>query len=259
MLKQSVRYLFLLFKSLGTIPALYYILQRLRCLLLNLQHPYFLRSREADHPLLCRANSSDIIAFNQIFVYREYSRLDQLGDVDLVIDCGANVGYSSAYFLTRFPNCHLVAVEPSPTNFPMLERNLAAYQDRALMLNAAIWSHPTGLAVSKDLYRDGREWSFQVRECNPGEVPTIQAVDISSLLKISKRERISILKMDIEGAEAVVFSHNFVEWIDLVDAIVIELHDDTSYGKSSDIFHQACKDRFSISHFGELTICRRLA
>ena len=226
---------------------------------MNLHNPYFLRSRDAKYPLLCRPNSSDIEVFNQIFVQREYSCVDGLSDVDLVIDCGANVGYSSAYFLTRFPNCHLISIEPSPSNFNMLEKNLVYYRDRVQTLQTALWSHPANLVISENKYRDGREWSYQVRECNNKETPALRAVDIATLINEFKRERISILKMDIEGAEAVVFSANIDSWIDHVDTMLIEIHDDTQFGKSSDIVYEACKDSFSLSRFGELTVCTSLA
>lgn len=62
--------------------------------------------------------------------------------------------------------------------------------------------------------------------------------------------------MDIEGAEAIVFSAHYENWLHLVDNIAIELHDDTSFGIASDIFHQACKGRFQFSSSGELIIAR---
>jgi hypothetical protein len=42
--------------------------------------------------------SSDLHVFRQIFVEREYGCLDDLADVRLIIDCGANAGYSSGSF-----------------------------------------------------------------------------------------------------------------------------------------------------------------
>jgi len=69
-----------------------------------------------------RRGTSDLSAFNQIFVQREYACLDDLVGVDLIVDCGAYVGYSSAYFLTQFPNSNIVAIEPDPENFSLLKK-----------------------------------------------------------------------------------------------------------------------------------------
>jgi hypothetical protein len=57
----------------------------------------------AIHRLWARTRSSDLHVFSQIFVEREYECLN-LFDGDLILDLGANVGYSSAYFLSRYPN-----------------------------------------------------------------------------------------------------------------------------------------------------------
>jgi FkbM family methyltransferase len=120
--------------------------------------------------------------FHQIFIEEEYSPLLDLKDVGLAIDCGANVGYSSAYFLSRFPDCRVIAVEPDPDNFAMLEQNLRAYDRRVTLVRARIWPQDVPLSILKGSYRDGREWSEQVRPCLPGESSDINGVTIGSLL-----------------------------------------------------------------------------
>lgn len=77
-------------------------------------------------PLRCRAGTSDQGVFNQIFVQRACQCLDDVASADLIVDCGANVGYSSAYFLSRFPGATVIAVEPDAQNFAALEWNLQA-------------------------------------------------------------------------------------------------------------------------------------
>jgi FkbM family methyltransferase len=189
----------------------------------------------------------------------EYGALCDLSDVRLVIDCGANVGYSSAFFLSQFSSCHLIAVEPDPGNFTMLNRNLLAYGERVTLVRAGIWSHSTPLALSRGRFRDGREWSVQVRTCEPNEETHLQGVGIESLLATSGFDRISLLKIDIEGAEAVLFRDN-VGWLDRVDTIAIELHDDSEFGKATDVFYAAIRGRgFEVYHSGETTICRHPA
>src|SRR6476469_2925625 len=71
-------------------------------------------ARTSKYPLLARGGSSDGQVFHQIFVEREYRCIDHLTDVRTIIDAGANVGYSSAYFLTRWPRAKVIALEPDP-------------------------------------------------------------------------------------------------------------------------------------------------
>jgi hypothetical protein len=64
------------------------------------------------------------------------------------------------------------------------------------------------------------------------------------------------LKVDIGGAEAIVFGEN-TACRDKVEAIAIELHDDSSFGGGTGAFNAAIQGRgFGISRSGELTICR---
>jgi hypothetical protein len=99
------------------------------------------------------------------------------------------------------------------------------------------------------------DWARQVRECGPGE-SGFEAIDIKTLLARSALPRISLLKMDIEGAEAVVFGRNFESWIDKVDNIAIELHADSPFGDAHKAFFSALKGRdLQIKEAGELTLC----
>jgi FkbM family methyltransferase len=186
--------------------------------------------------------------------------MDDLPGVGLIIDCGANVGCTSAYFLTRFPNCQIIAIEPDPSNFAMLQRNMADYGERVKLVHAGVWSRSAPLVLATEPYGDGGEWSKQVRPCRADEKADFKGVGLDSLLADSGFDRISLLKMDVEGAEAVIFSENVESWLGKVDAIAIELHDDSSFGKASDVFFSAISgQKFQISRSRELTICRRRA
>ena len=130
---------------------------------------YRVRAESSDWPLQVRANTSDRQALCLIHLDREYALLDDLENVRLIVDCGANVGYASAYFLSRFPQSRLIAVEPDDRNFEMLRHNMQPYGDRVTLHRAGIWSHPADLVVCRNSYRDGKDWSTQVRECREGE------------------------------------------------------------------------------------------
>ncbi len=185
--------------------------------------PYRLYSRYTKFPVWCRPGTSDIVMYGEIICHRAFRCLDGVRDAELILDCGANAGYSSAYFLSRYPGATVIAVEPDPDNFELLQRNLSPYVGRYQAINSAIWSHPTGVVLSEDSLGLGNECARTVRPVRAGEHPTMTTLDIGTILDRSGYERISILKMDIEGAERIVFNSNCEHWLSRVDNMVIDL------------------------------------
>src|SRR5262245_51635214 len=106
--------------ALGPRVAFQYMIQRRRRS--KSDAVFRIHPRSSMYPLFGRRSSSDVEVFHQVFIEREYKCLDDLSDVGLIIDCGANVGYSSAYFLSKHPTSRIIAVEPDPDNFAMLRR-----------------------------------------------------------------------------------------------------------------------------------------
>jgi FkbM family methyltransferase len=216
------------------------------------------RPHQALHPLQIRLRgSSDIAVFHQIFICQEYSCLRELKEPSLVLDLGANVGFSAAYFLSAFPTTRVVVVEPDERNLEMCKVNLAPYGDRVMFLHGAVWSRPTILRLSKGTFGDGLEWATQVTESieEDGTSAGVQAWDVGSLIEISGGATVDLLKVDIEGAELTVFGASVGSWLHKVRNICIELH-----GKDcEEVFFDALQDfDYDLEYSDELTICRNL-
>lgn len=214
-----------------------------------------LRTKDAQYPLYARDGTSDLEVFEQIFVKKEYSPLTDIASPRLIIDCGAYVGYSTIYFLNKFPNVKVIAVEPDSANFAVSEKNLVRYGDRVQLFNSGIWCRKVGLVVVRGKYLDGREWATQVRECTAGEEPDVFATDIMSLIKKAGVSGVDLLKIDIEGSERVLFADGCDEWLDQVRNIVIELHDEQC---RSVFFHALSRYNYDLSRSGELIVCKNL-
>jgi FkbM family methyltransferase len=209
-----------------------------------------LTSKALAHPVIARKNTSDLAVFHQILVEREYECLDRVRDASLIVDCGANVGYSSAYFLSRYPRAKVIAIEPDPENFAALEANLAPYGSRCRIIEAAIWSRPEPLRLKKSSTA-GEEWASSVEPGITQNAATVQAITIPALFNGTPFRRISILKIDIEGAELELLDDD-TSWLDLADNIVIELHSDEARQK---FLKEAAARAFHISNNRELTCC----
>ena len=183
------------------------------------------RPRGYGFPVYLRAHTSDVFVFDQVFYREEYAPLNRVRDPRMIIDCGANIGCTSAYLLGRFPNSRLVAVEPDSGNIKLCRTNLRPFGDRARSVQAGVWPRDGLLRIERGGFRDGREWSFQVRECAVGEEAEVGAVSISTLLLQEGVKRIDILKVDVEGAERLLFSDGCDEWLDRTDCLAVETHD----------------------------------
>ena len=86
----------------------------------------------------------------------------------------------------------------------------------------------------------------------------VPAFSVADVLERTGVTRVSILKLDVEGAEAEIFSRGTESWLELVETFVVELHEDTPFGSASAAFRGAL-DRFGMrySTSGELTIAER--
>jgi FkbM family methyltransferase len=215
---------------------------------------YAVRPRGIKQKVWLRAGSSDASTLKQIFVNREYEPI-VLDDPRLIIDCGANVGYSAVYFLNRFPRARVVAVEPDPANMSLCGTNLEPYSDRVVLVPGAVWSQTTNLVLQRGSYRDGREWTSQVRTAMPGEQGTIRAFDISGLIELGGGGLVDLLKIDIERSEIELFSRSCETWLSRVKNLCIELHD----RECIRLFMNAMEGYdFELSRSGELHLCQNI-
>jgi len=214
------------------------------------------RPRRFRYPLNVRLRgSSDIDVFCQIFLEQEYFALRHLKSVSFILDLGANVGFASAYFLNCFPESRILAVEPDEGNVEMCRTNLEPYGERAQVLHGAVWSHNTRLSLSRGAFRDGREWATQVFLPSGGHSGEVEAWDISSLIDLSSSGCVDLLKIDIEGAELVVFGETAKTWLHRVRNLCIELHGDDCRAM---FFNALAGFDYELDQSGELTICKNL-
>jgi len=171
------------------------------------QAAYDLRRLDRKPPQHRRA---DILSFLE----REQART---GKRPLIVDAGANIGATSIFFLSEFPTCRVVAIEPDGANFELMRRNLEGAD--ADCMRAAVASRP-GRARIVDPGEGN--WGLRTEISDHGAVACVTMSDI--LQYYAATHFPFIAKIDIEGAEADLFSAN-VEWVERMPIIAVELHD----------------------------------
>ena len=140
--------------------------------------------------------------------------------IPLIVDLGANTGYSALYFQMTWPDARVVAVEPEPENFELLARNVRANKNIDT-LQAAVASRAGKLHIA-----DPTVPKNAIRTAADGTGAEVAAVTMDSLVERYRAQGCEpvIAKLDIEGAEGELFSAN-LDWIDQFPLISVELHD----------------------------------
>ena len=169
-------------------------------------------------PISIRPGTSDILAFNQIFLNQQ-NPLNFLPNASVIIDGGANIGFFTLQVKHKYPRANIYCIEPDPENFTILQKNVSGYAG-IQCLQVGLWNRDTRLKVF-DKFGKGK-WAMVVEEDLEGGVP---ALSIDSLMSQNGLERIDILKLDIETSEKFLFASNYEKWLPKTKVILIEFHD----------------------------------
>lgn len=133
--------------------------------------------------------------YNEIFRQNIY---DFEADNPTIVDCGANIGMASAYWLSKFPKAKIVCVEPDPDLFRLLKINLSQFKESEItFMNKALWSSGD---LKLKFGRYGNDAGSLFSESQ--DIIEVESLCLSSIL--DNYEKIDFLKLDIEGAETEV-------------------------------------------------------
>jgi FkbM family methyltransferase len=138
--------------------------------------------------------------------------------VNVILDCGANIGLTSLFFASRYPKACIYSIEPNERNFELLKYNTAD-NPRIIPIHGAVVGHH---CASVRLTTDRPSWANSITDHGGGiEVP---AFTVDQIFDHHRLSRIDLLKVDIEGAEEEMFSNS--EFLRRVGFVIIELHND---------------------------------
>ena len=170
----------------------------------------------------------------------------------LIIDAGANVGYVTIALAKKYPGCRILAIEPDRDNYQVLEQNTAEIPQVQTLLGA-LWSKSGTLCVTNP---EAKSVSFQVAPSGDGE--SVQAFSVSDLMELTGENSVSLLKLDIEGAEFEVFQSHTDIWFKKVKTMMVELHERYAPGLNS-LFNELLSSRpHERGHHDEYEIIRFL-
>ncbi len=184
------------------------------------------------HPFYYRRNEAHCGAIIQNCIRMEYDR--HLGNYRpaTILDAGAYIGDLTAWWGSKWPQTKICALEPDSRNYDFAARNLRPYGDKIELLHGALWNKECFLTLA------GSETGTSVHE-NASATQQVRAYTIPEIMSRNGWDRISILKMDIEGAEYAVLDENCTSWLGAVDWILLEYHGGGSREKVEAILAKA--------------------
>lgn len=153
--------------------------------------------------------------------------IELVKDSPLIIDVGSHIGLSILYFKKKFPKSKIIAFEPNPNVFPLLEENII--QNGLIGVEV----HDVGLGLKEGkrlLYIDSSDSNaFSTSSFHPnawnGKQKTLPIkVRVKKLSKYLNT-KCDLLKMDVEGAELEILQE-LVESrkIEFIQNLVFEYH-----------------------------------
>lgn len=194
-----------------------------------------------------RPGTSDLAVWNQVVGMQHYAPVARVVgtaaafEVETILDLGANIGLTAAYFGALYPKARILAVEPDPESFRLLKRNTKSLGTRVSAQQAAFWTRHEPLRWMSKRFRDGREWARAVEVTgNRGE--SIDVITPAEALAHLEVQRADLAKVDIEGAEAAFLAteEDTEALLGVADVFVIELHlESVDPLKAATAFHRA--------------------
>lgn len=131
--------------------------------------------------------------------------LDLLRPGGVAIDIGANIGVWSLLAAERQPDARIHAFEPVPEVAAHCRRHLAINKLDTIVLNVAAVAAEDGVAPFYAIRTANTGASSLIARRSPADEIAVPVVTLDSYVERARLERVDVLKVDVEGAERLVF------------------------------------------------------
>jgi len=200
-----------------------------------------------EYNLIERPQSSDSDVFYQIFVDENY-KYETDFEPEVILDFGANTGYSAIYFATRYPSAAIYCLESDEENYKVLCENTKNYPNIKCMHGALYGKDCQMRVVDNGL----GAWGMSVCENADGSGAGVWGYTFENLLDLwgVRNKTLDIVKIDIEGSEKEVFETE-CGWLNQTRLMFIETHDRFRTGCSNSVLKKVLEYDFSLQVRGD--------
>lgn len=187
-------------------------------------------------PMYCRKVPGDREVMGEVIMRDRYGieSLDNKGvSPDLVIDVGANIGSFSALALKYWSQAEVMAFEPHPLSFGLLNQNMRGYEGSTTLNLSAVVGRDlpnSFLQISSEAATDFPQ-CWDLNQSSKKEIPDpmsqgfchCNTVHINDILRPLAGKK-TLLKLDCEGSEFYIIDGISEENLKKVDVLLMEIH-----------------------------------
>jgi len=171
--------------------------------------------------------------YDEIWVKQIY-KFETDNNSALIIDCGANVGLSVIYWKYLYPESRIIAFEPDPKIFQLLQSNISEFDYKNIELQqAAVWISNGELLFLPD----GSVGGKLVNQVDNDRLIKVRTIQLLEYLN----QPVEVLKIDIEGAEFEVLQ-DCATSLGNVNKIFLEYHGSASKPQNLQIVLQILQE-----------------
>lgn len=194
-----------------------------------------------------------LFLFREIFLsYDYYFKVNK--NSPKIIDCGANIGMSILFFKKVYPDCEILAFEPNPSAFSLLQKNVSVNNLKNVTLFNFGLSDNEGTIEFYLGKEKGSLIGSILRERGGENVLRIKTCKLSNFIL---DKHYDLIKIDVEGAEWKIIQELCKSnLLNSSDKYIIEYHhrinhESSIFSKFISVFEEHQFDYNLRSHFVE--------
>ena len=167
----------------------------------------------------------------------------------IIVDAGGYIGTSAIALKQIYPKAKIIVIEPSQHNLAILKKNLDGLSNIRIVYGALIGGSQKTITLNN---RGTSEWGYTIVSKpldNPNAKPLHKTPTFRLRDLLDKREKIGLLKLDIEGGEFDLLKKD-MKTLREIPVVFAELHDRIIRG-CEEMYFKFSKNRILIKDRGE--------
>lgn len=178
-------------------------------------------------------NAIDRSVIKYVFYHQYHLPPVKLPTNAVILDLGANIGLTIRHFKHLYPQSKIFGFEMDSQNFEVCKKNCENLSDVSIT-NKAVWTETGTIQYADNVDTD----AYAITENAQTATKEMPSINLNDILTTHSLEKVDYMKMDIEGAEKNILESDDLSWMQKVQAMNIELHEDEFVQKAIDIVSQ---------------------